>query len=90
MRWAGHVKCIEDIQNSYKIWGGKPEGKRHVGRPRHIWEDNIKMDQEIGWECADWIHLAHGKHQWQVIVNMVMISSGSIKRRCIFDQVSDY
>jgi len=23
---------------------GKPEGKRPPGRPRHIWENNIKMD----------------------------------------------
>jgi hypothetical protein len=31
---------------------GKPEGKRPVGRPKHIWEDNIKMDlEEVGWEA---------------------------------------
>jgi hypothetical protein len=23
---------------------GKPEGKRPLGRPRLMWEDNIKMD----------------------------------------------
>jgi hypothetical protein len=29
---------------------GKPEGKRPLGRPRHRWKDNIKMDlQEVGW-----------------------------------------
>jgi hypothetical protein len=28
---------------------GKPEGKRPLGRPRHRWEDNTKMDlQEVG------------------------------------------
>ena len=33
----------------YKVLVGKPEGKRPVGRPRHRWEDNIKMDiQEVG------------------------------------------
>jgi hypothetical protein len=27
-----------------------PLGKRPLGRPRHRWEDNIKMDlQEVGW-----------------------------------------
>ena len=31
---------------------GKPEGKRPLGRPRHVWEDNIKMDlEEVGWEA---------------------------------------
>ena len=33
----------------YKVLVRKPEGKRPVGRPRHRWEDNIKLDhQEIG------------------------------------------
>ena len=30
----------------------KPEGKRPLRRPRHRWEDNIKMDfKEIVWEA---------------------------------------
>jgi hypothetical protein len=29
---------------------GKPEGKRLLERPRHRWENGIKMDlREIGW-----------------------------------------
>jgi len=29
---------------------GKPEEKRPLGRPKHKWEDNIKIDlQEVGW-----------------------------------------
>jgi hypothetical protein len=33
----------------YRVLVGKPEGKRQLGRPRRIWEDNIKMDlQEVG------------------------------------------
>jgi hypothetical protein len=32
---------------------------RPLGRPRHRWEDNIKLDfQEVGWWCMDWIDLA--------------------------------
>jgi hypothetical protein len=35
----------------YRVLVGKPEGKRPIGRPRHIWEDNIRMDlQEVGCE----------------------------------------
>jgi hypothetical protein len=33
----------------YRIFVGRPRGKRSLGRPRHRWEDNIKMDlREIG------------------------------------------
>jgi hypothetical protein len=32
----------------YRVLVGKPEGKRPLGKPRHRWEDNIKMDlQEV-------------------------------------------
>jgi hypothetical protein len=33
---------------------GKPEGKTPLGRPRHRWVNNIKMDlREIGWDGLD-------------------------------------
>jgi hypothetical protein len=33
----------------YRVFVGKPEGKRPLGRPRLRWEDNIRMDlQELG------------------------------------------
>jgi hypothetical protein len=33
-----------EMRNVYKMLVGKPEGKRPLGRPRHRWEDNIRMD----------------------------------------------
>jgi hypothetical protein len=30
--------------NAYRIFVGKPEGRKSLGRPRHRWKDNIKMD----------------------------------------------
>jgi hypothetical protein len=42
----------------YRVLVGKPEGKRTLGRPRHRWENSIKMDlQEMGCEGMDWINL---------------------------------
>jgi hypothetical protein len=36
-------------RNAYRTLVGKPQRKRPLGRPRHRWEDNIKMDlREIG------------------------------------------
>jgi hypothetical protein len=52
---------------------GKPEGNRLLGRPRHRWEDNIKMGlREIGWDGVDWIDLAQDRDQWMALVNVVM------------------
>jgi hypothetical protein len=31
-------------RGGYWVMVGKPEGRRTLGRPRHRWEDNIKMD----------------------------------------------
>jgi len=51
MGWVGHVAHMKDRRNIYRVLVGKPEGKRPLGRPRHRWEDNIKMDlQEL--ECG--------------------------------------
>jgi hypothetical protein len=42
---------MADLRNAYNIFVGKPEGKRPLRRPRHRWEDNIRMGlREIGWE----------------------------------------
>jgi hypothetical protein len=52
---------------------GKPEGKRPFGRPRHRWEDNIKMDlQEVGCGGMDWIELARDRYRWWALVDAVM------------------
>jgi len=43
----------------YRVLVGKPEGKRPLGRPRHRWADNIRMDlQDVGCGYVDWIRLA--------------------------------
>ena len=44
LSWAGHVALMEQCRNEYSVLVGKPEGKRSLERPRHRWEDNIKMD----------------------------------------------
>ena len=57
----------------YRVLVGKPERKRPLGRPRHRWEDNIKMAlQEVGCGGMDWIKLAQGRDKWQVLANAVM------------------
>jgi len=58
-RWAGPIACVEVRRGAYSIVVGKPEGKIPLGRSRHRWEGNIKIDlQEVGWRGMDWIDLA--------------------------------
>jgi len=53
--------------------GGKPEGKRPLGRPRRRWEDNIKMDlEEVGGGCEDWMDLAQDRDRWRALVSTVV------------------
>jgi hypothetical protein len=47
MRWVGHVVHIEDREVAQRVLVGRPKGKRPLGRPRHRWENNIKI--EVGW-----------------------------------------
>jgi hypothetical protein len=44
MGWTGHVARMEKTRNACKIFLGKPEGKRPLGRPKRRWGDNIRMD----------------------------------------------
>jgi ribosome biogenesis protein Nip4 len=52
---------------------GKPEENRPLERPRHRWEDNIKIElKEVGSEVMDWVDLAQGRNRWRALVNAVM------------------
>jgi hypothetical protein len=48
---------------------GKPKGKRPFGKPRHRWENGIRMDCLGG---VEWIQLDKNRDWWQALVNMVM------------------
>ena len=57
----------------YRVLVGKAEGKRQFGRPRHRWEDNIKIDlQEVVCGDRDWIDLARDRDRWRALMNAVM------------------
>jgi hypothetical protein len=70
---GGHVARIWEKWNAYRLFVGKPEGKRPLGRPRRGWVDNIRMDLgEVGWGGVDWIGLAQDRDQWRALMNAVM------------------
>jgi hypothetical protein len=54
-----HVRVEKSVQG----FGGKPEGKKPLGRPRRRWEDGVRMDlREIGLGGGvDWIRLSQDR-----------------------------
>jgi hypothetical protein len=68
-----YVARIREKRNAYRLLVGKPEGKRLLGKPRHRWVDNIRMDLgEVGWDDMDWIGLAQDRNRWRALVNSVL------------------
>ena len=63
---------MEEGRGVHKDFVGKPEGKRPLGRPRRRWEDNIKMDLEVGRDCGDWMEVAQDRDSWRALVGTVM------------------
>jgi hypothetical protein len=60
-------------RNVYRLFVGKPKGKRPLGRPRRRFMDNIKMDLlEIGLNVVDWIGLAQDRYRWRALESSVM------------------
>jgi hypothetical protein len=72
--WAGHVACMRQMRNSYKILGGNPECKGLFGWCRHRREDYIIGNlKEIDCEDVKWIQLAQHRVQWWASLNAVNI-----------------
>jgi len=64
---------MRERRGVYRVLVEKPEGRRPLGKPRHRWEDNNKIDlQEVGCGGMDWIELAQVTDRWQALVNAVM------------------
>jgi hypothetical protein len=70
IRWTGHVARMGEERGVHRVFVGKPEGKRPLGRPRCRWEDNIKLDlQEDGGGLGDWMELAEDRDGRRALVS---------------------
>ena len=73
IRWAGHVARMGEKRGVHRVLVGKPEGRRQLGRPRHRWEDNIKMGlQNVGCEGMDFVDAAQDKDSWRALEKVVL------------------
>ena len=62
-----HVALTGVEERYYRVWMGKPEGKRSVGRHKRGWKDNVKMDlHEVGWSWTGLIWLKIGAGGWHL------------------------
>ena len=73
LRWSSHVARMEGGRSAFKIVSGKPTGKRPLGRPRRIWEDNISVNlKEIGINTKTWVDSAQDRDYWRALVNAAL------------------
>ena len=64
---------MEEGRSSSKILKGKLTGKRPIGRPWSIYEDNIRMDlEEIGINAGNWVDSAQDRDYWRALVNAAL------------------
>jgi hypothetical protein len=88
MRWAGHAVHTREGKDVYRNLVGRPKGRRQLGRPRHRWEDNIRLNlREIGIDGVNLIYLAQDRVQWWAFMNTRTF--GFHKERIFFDRMSD-
>ena len=67
------VVCIEEFRNALQSSRGKTRGKRPLGRPRHRWEENIKLYlREGGCDAGNWIDCAQDRGEWWAYVRVAM------------------
>jgi hypothetical protein len=62
-----------EMRNADRFVVPTPGGKRPLGKSRHRWEGNIRMDlREKKVKRVDWVYLAQDRNQWRAVVNTVM------------------
>ena len=68
--WTGRVARMKEGRSDFKILTGESTGKKHVGRPKRRWEENIIIYlKEIAINMRNWIDLAKDSDYWRSLMN---------------------
>jgi hypothetical protein len=64
------LRCVWNgrVQKHVEGFGGKSRGKRPLGKPWRIWENEFKMDLRNMVGVVEWIHLAMGRDRWGLFI----------------------
>jgi hypothetical protein len=63
---------MEEGRSGFKVLKGKQIGKRLLGRPRHKWEESIRINlKKIGVNMGNLTDMAQDRDYWRALVNMV-------------------
>ena len=73
LRWVGYEARMEKGRSVLKILTYAPTGKRHFGRTRRRWEDNIRMDiKAIVIKTRNWVDSAQDRDNWKSLENAAL------------------
>jgi hypothetical protein len=57
---------MEEDRTAFKILTGNPTEKRHLGRSKTRWKENISLDiKEIGINTRNWVDSAQDRDYWR-------------------------
>ena len=64
---------MEESRSAFKILTSTSTGKRLLGRARHRWEDNIRMDlKEIDINTRNWVDSAQDRDYCRALVSAAL------------------
>ncbi|KAJ4432776.1 hypothetical protein ANN_21415 [Periplaneta americana] len=76
LRWAGHVERSEEESLLKKIYRGKPDGRRCVGRPRKKWIEGVEEDiKQMG--IRAWRRKTQDRRKWASIGRQALFLQGT-------------
>ena len=68
-----NANILNNFNQVLHILTGKPIGKKPLGRPRGIWEENVRMYlEEMGVNTRNWIDSAQDREYWRALVNKAL------------------